>query len=143
MKGVGMVQSTGGLGAALILLLAVACETVYPGDPAQSDAPISPRESAISPSEASSYIGREAKVCGRVVDSQYARTIRGNPTFLHFSYPNPNFTVVIWRSDRVNFPSNPERYYKGQGVCASGLIEEYEGKPQIVATSDSQLEIQR
>ena len=138
-----MVRNIGILVVALTLWVAVACGTANPGSTAQSDAPVFPNDSSISASEAFSHMGREAKVCGTVVDSRYARTSNGSPTFLNFDrpYPNHDFTVVIWRSDRGSFPSSPETYYRGKSVCASGLIEAYQGKPQIIATDDSQLEM--
>ena len=46
-------------------------------------------------------------------------------------------------SDRGAFPSNPQTYYKGKDVCATGLIESYKGKPEIIARDGDQLEIQR
>jgi hypothetical protein len=140
-----MVRNMGTLVVALTLWVAVACGTANPGSAVQNAAPVSPGDSSISANEAPPYIGQEAKVCGRVVDSRYAQTSRGSPTFLNFDRPYPNhvFTVVIWGSDRGSFPSSPETYYRGKRVCASGLIEPYQGKPQIVAMSDSQLEVER
>ena len=100
---------------------------------------------SIRPSEASRHVGSRKTVCGPIVDTRYATSSNGKPTFLNFdkAYPNHPFVVVIWGSDRGKFPDKPERHYKGSNVCASGLIESYKGKPQIIARSGSQLEIQR
>jgi hypothetical protein len=78
-----------------------------------------------------------------VVDSRYATGSKGQPTFLNFDkpYPNHTFTVVIWGSDRGAFPASPESHYKGKQVCATGLVESYKGKPQIIGRAASQLQI--
>ena len=136
--------------AALYLVL-VACGPAAPTEPVQNVLPSGSRQSpstqtdAIPSSEASSQVGNRATVCGPVVDARYATKSKGQPTFLNFDkpYPNHTFVVLIWGSDRRNFPDNPERHYKGQDVCATGLIENYKGKAEIIARDSSQLEIRR
>jgi hypothetical protein len=125
----------------LVLSIAVACSPSSPGGDEEDGSSLPPGGSSITSREASAYMGEDATVCGPVVDSRYARTSRGSPTFLNFDFPYPShtFTVVIWGDDLGGFPSNPDTYYSGNTVCASGLIEEYQGKPQIVASDDSQL----
>jgi len=106
-----------------------------------ASAPSAPAGS-ISSGEAAAHIGERETFCGLVVDTFYAIESKGKPTFLNFdkAYPNHTFVVLIWDSDRGNFPANPESYYKGKEVCATGLNK---GKPEIVARDGDQLEIQR
>ncbi len=91
--------------------------------------------------EAAQHVGQRGTVCGTVADTSYATSSRGKPTFLNFDKPYPNhpFVVVIWDSDRGRFPKDPEKFYKGKTICATGLVERYQGKPEIVATSSTQL----
>ena len=98
---------------------------------------------SVSSNQASQHVGEIREVCGLVASTRYASTSKGAPTFLNFdyNYPNHTFAVMIWGSDRGKFPSNPERYYDNKTVCATGLVESYQGKPEIVATSANQLEI--
>ena len=98
----------------------------------------------LSADQASSHVGEKATVCGTVADSNYAASSNGRPTFLNFDEPYPlhKFTVVIWGSERSKFPNSPQDFYRYKQVCASGLIELYKGKAQIVARSESQLVIQ-
>jgi DNA/RNA endonuclease YhcR with UshA esterase domain len=98
-----------------------------------------------SSSNAVNHIGERGTVCGPIVDTRYATGTNGKPTFLNFdrNYPNHTMVVLIWDSNRSAFPSNPEDYYKGKKVCATGLIESYKGKPQIIARDSNQLELQR
>ena len=131
---------------AALLLVLIACGTATSPQiqeaavPAQ--APVSSTDS-ISSSDAISHVGDRATVCGTVVDSRYATGSKGKPTFLNFdrAYPNHLFTVVIWGSERGNFPKNPERHYLNKRVCAAGLIETFRGKAQIIARNASQLQV--
>ncbi len=95
--------------------------------------------------DAANHVGERGTLCGPVVDTRYATGSNGKPTFLNFDrdYPDHTLVVVIWGSDRGALPSNPQTYYKGKEVCATGLIESYKGKPEIIARNGDQLEIQR
>ena len=128
-----------------ILLLFSAC-----GPTSDSQAPeaqsVTATSSSFTPSaQAASHIGERATVCGPVIGTRYATGSKGQPTFLNFdrAYPNHTFVVVIWGSDRSNFPPKPERHYMSKDVCATGLIEMYSGKAEIVTSDSSQLQIQR
>jgi hypothetical protein len=56
----------------------------------------------LTSSEAKAHSGSTATVCGKVMSPRYATSPKGQPTFLNFdkAYPNQEFTVVIWGSDR-------------------------------------------
>jgi len=45
---------------------------------------------------------------------------------------------VIWGDDRSKF-DEPETKLKGKRVCATGRIQDYKGKPQIVLRDAAQL----
>jgi len=97
---------------------------------------------AISWDEAKNHIGERTTVYGPVVDTHYASGSSGKPTFLNMgnSYPDPNrFTVVIWIGNRAKFPQPPEIYYNGKTIYVNGLIDSYEGVPQIEVTSPDQI----
>jgi DNA/RNA endonuclease YhcR with UshA esterase domain len=137
----------------MLLLLTVACgQTSTPNSsppstrsPSPTSIPIEKLSFSWSSKEASKHIGERGTVCGPIVDTRYATGSNGKPTFLNFdrAYPNHTMVVVIWNSNRGAFPRNPQTYYKGKDVCATGLIESYKGKPEIVARDGDQLEIQR
>ncbi len=95
----------------------------------------------IPASEAYKYVGKNKTVSGTVVAARYAAESRGQPTFLNFEKPHPNqvFGVVIWGSDRSKFETPPESAFRGRQLHVTGLIEEYEGKPQIVVTDPGQI----
>jgi hypothetical protein len=98
----------------------------------------------LTTAEAKDHIGDRATVCGKVVGTHYAKSSKGEPTFLNLDEPYPNevFTILIWGSDREKFGA-PEDEYKGLRVCVTGKITSYRSRPEIVATERAQIEIQK
>ncbi|MDZ4278862.1 MAG: DNA-binding protein, partial [Dehalococcoidia bacterium] len=99
---------------------------------------------AIAWDQAEQRVGQQATVQGPVVGTHFAEESRGQPTFLNIGnpFPDPNrLTVVIWIEDRAAFPEPPETAYDGKTVCVTGVIETYEGVPEIVAASPSVIAI--
>lgn len=99
---------------------------------------------SITAAEAASHVGESTKVCGRVASAKFATETRRQPTFLNLdrAYPNQIFTALIWGADRAAFPYAPESL-QGKRICVKGLIELYKGKPEIIVTFSSQIELQR
>jgi DNA/RNA endonuclease YhcR with UshA esterase domain len=46
--------------------------------------------------------------------------------------------ILIWGSDRAKF-GTPETKYKDERVCVTGKITGYRGKPEVIATEQSQI----
>jgi len=86
------------------------------------------------------HIGETATVCGVVVSTRYAAGTKGQPTFLNLDLPYPRqiFAVVIWGSDRPKF-GTPETTLMGKRACATGTIQSFRGKAEIIATDPQQL----
>jgi len=95
---------------------------------------------SINPADAKNHIGRRMSVCGVVASASYDARSSGRPTFLSLDEPYPRriFTALIWSEDREKF-GTPEISLKEKRVCISGLIEKYQGVPQIVLRKTSQL----
>jgi len=53
------------------------------------------------------------------------------------------FTAVIFASRFDAFPPKPEEHYRGKTVRVTGLVRDYEGKPEIVLESPDQIEVIR
>jgi hypothetical protein len=94
--------------------------------------------------QAPSHIGETATVCGTVASAKYSAGTKRQPTFLDFDRPYPQqvFTVVIWGTDRPKFAS-PEVEYLGKRACATGVIQSYKGRPEIVVSDPGQLTMRR
>jgi hypothetical protein len=124
-------------------------------DPAVADA--SEAMGYIPSSKAAEHMGEEGTVRGYVKDYQWISGKPGRPFLLLFDVAAlvergssiseqeipKTFTVVVWKKDTKNFPAttNFGPGYTGKTVCATGLIEDYEGSPAIVVNNPSQLEI--
>ncbi len=98
--------------------------------------------SRIPAREASNHIGEFATVCGTVETAHFAYRSKGQPTFLDFDapYPNEDFSVVIWGSDRTNFSIRPEVAYRDKAICVTGQISTYRGAPQVIVREPNQIE---
>ncbi len=92
--------------------------------------------------EAAEHVGNTVKVCGNVASANYSTGSRGKPTFLNLekAYPNHIFTAIIFDDYRRNFDYPPESL-NGSDICVTGLVESYQGKPQIKVRSPSQINI--
>ena len=104
-----------------------------------------PLTGAISWDKAKDHIGDRTTVYGPVAGTNYGATSNGKPTWLNIGkdHPSPErFVVIIWGENRVNFPQAPEVYYLGKTIYVSGLIQEYNGIPQIEVTDPSQINTQ-
>jgi hypothetical protein len=98
----------------------------------------------ITAAEAKDHIGDRATVCGKVASTHYAKSSKGEPTFLNLDEPYPKeiFTILIWGSDRGKF-GTPESEYRSLRVCVTGKITTYRGVPEIVVSEREQIEIQK
>ncbi|HET8528582.1 MAG TPA: hypothetical protein VFL60_06710 [Gaiellaceae bacterium] len=90
---------------------------------------------SVSVAKARTSVGKVVRVKARVASAYYARASNGSPTFidLQFAYPDSRrLTLVIWRENRGNFPSAPERMFRrGTLVCVRGVVGRYGGAAQI------------
>jgi len=94
---------------------------------------------AVQACDAWKYIGKEMAVEGKVVQGTMSRK---GTVFLNFgdSYPEHCFNAVIFSSDLGSFPENPQAYYSGRTVRVTGLIKEYQGKPEMILEKAGQIE---
>jgi hypothetical protein len=89
-------------------------------------------------SQAKSHEGEIGTVCGNVAGERTATSSKGEPTFINLdvAFPNQVFTILVWGDDRKNVGELPQ---VGARVCASGMIQDYKGVPEIVVKKKSQL----
>lgn len=102
-----------------------------------------PAQSALTPAEAARHVGEVATVCGTVASATFARSARGQPTFLNLdrAYPHQVFTVVIWGSERLQFDPPPEVAYANRQICVTGRIRTFRGIPEIVVRNPSAIRV--
>jgi hypothetical protein len=92
----------------------------------------------ITAADAKNHVGDQATVCGEVTGEKTAANSRGKPTFINLDsvYPKQVFTILVWGEDSKNVGELPR---VGSRVCASGVIQDYKGVPEIVVRSSGQL----
>ena len=88
--------------------------------------------------DAEAFTGQQVTVQGKVVATYNS----GKVVFLNFS-PNyqHTFKVVIFPEDWGEFQAPPEDLFHGQSVLVTGLIEEYQGAPEIIVRQSNQIQI--
>jgi len=88
--------------------------------------------------DAGKYVGQTKTVEGTIV-----RTYRSaSAIFLDFHDPYQGyFMAVIFKSDWANFKFQPEIFYKNKEVRLTGLIKIYQGSPEIIVSSPTQIEV--
>ncbi|MFB0535794.1 MAG: OB-fold nucleic acid binding domain-containing protein [Anaerolineae bacterium] len=117
--------------------------TPYPTCPpaASESGPIWPsgsREDVVSWQDADQYYGQIVTVEGTVVRTGSS----GQAVFLNFHQDDANhFTAVIFPDDWPKFPEQPEELFRGRLVRITGVVQEYEGAPEIIVEEPSQIDV--
>jgi len=88
--------------------------------------------------QAANYVGQSKTVEGSIVRT-YAST---GTVFLDFHDPYQGyFVAVIFSSDAKNFPFPADSFYRNKEVRITGTIQLYQGAPEIIVHSPSQIEV--
>jgi len=96
-------------------------------------------QNVISWEDAAKYVGQTKTVEGIIVRTY--KSAKGT-VFLNFHDPYKGyFYAVIFSGDLKKFPFQPEAYYLGKEVRVTGKIQLYEGSPEIIVKSPSQIEV--
>ncbi|MEW5956471.1 MAG: OB-fold nucleic acid binding domain-containing protein, partial [Chloroflexota bacterium] len=99
--------------------------------------PSGPRDDVIPYQDAAAFTGEKITVEGTIVRTHNA----GSAVFLNFSQERNEFTAVIFPDDCSKFPAPPEELFYGKLVRIEGIIEEYQGTPEIIITEPWQIEV--
>jgi DNA/RNA endonuclease YhcR with UshA esterase domain len=94
----------------------------------------------ISWTQASNYVGQYVTVQGTIVYTYFSTY--SDTTFLDFNYPYQGyFYIVIFSSSLGNFNFQPVSFYLNKEVRVTGTIQLYNGSPEIIVSSPSQIEV--
>jgi DNA/RNA endonuclease YhcR with UshA esterase domain len=87
------------------------------------------------------YIGDIKTVYGKVKEVFYSYD--SDEFFLHIGdyYPYHDFTIVMPGNIARNITRRPIAYFTNQYINVTGLITEFEGKPEIVVKRRFQLDV--
>jgi micrococcal nuclease len=97
----------------------------------------------INASEASQHVGEYVTVNAVVADTAYLAKSQGQPTFLNLDQPFPNnpLAVAIWGENRSKWNNAPDQWFKNKTVAVTGKVTLWHGKPQVVVTDPSQIQV--
>jgi hypothetical protein len=89
--------------------------------------------------DADYHVGRLRTVYGRVHEVYYAP--ESGLYYLYFGAPYPyhDFSIVISRREARRFTNRPVHFFTGQHVMVTGIIANYDGRPEIEVIRRSQL----
>jgi len=100
---------------------------------------LNPSQQVVPYLDAGKYVGQTKTVEGIIVATYRSSS---NTVFLNFHDPYKGyFTAVIFSSDLSKFTFKPEEFYKGKEVRVTGQIQLYQGAPEIIVRSPSQIEV--
>jgi len=100
--------------------------------------PNGPRDDVIPWTDAADFVGTTMIVEGTVVRTYNS----GKAVFLNFTEDyEGTFSVVIFAEDWDKFPRPPETLFYGRRIRVEGLIEQYQGAPEIVVRDPWQIEV--
>ena len=99
--------------------------------------PTGPRDDVIPFEAAMDFVGEKITVEGTVIKTHNS----GNAVFLNFSPDFAGFSAVIFADDWAKFPLPAEDLFYGKLVRIEGLIEEYQGTPEIIIRDPWQIEV--
>ena len=109
----------------------------------------------IPSSQMGEKVGEEGTVRGRIADYLYVTGKPRKPTLLLFDVAagfsagslvsdikTPDTpSILVWREDKKNFRTDFYRFFTGKTVCVTGKIELFDNKPVIIATNESQIQV--
>ena len=100
-------------------------------------------QNKIAIEEASKHIGETVMICDKIYQGKFIEDSKTQPTFLKMGgvYPKHKITILINFKDRKNFTDKPETYYVEKDVCITGKIVEFKGKPQIIISKPTEIQI--
>jgi hypothetical protein len=97
-----------------------------------------PNANVVSYLQAANYVGQSKTVEGTIVRTYVSK----GTVFLDFHDPYQGyFVAVIFSSDIKNFPFPPDSFYRNKEVRITGTIQLYQGAPEIIVHSPSQIEV--
>ena len=97
-------------------------------------------QTKISIEDAAKHYGEKVTICSKVYGGKALEKV----TFINLgaAYPHSLLTVVIFAKDRTNFKEAPDAMYNDKTICVTGVVKEYNEKPEIIVTSPDQIAIQ-
>lgn len=91
--------------------------------------------------EASKHYGETVTICDMLYSGKFMEKSKLTLLDMGGPYPKSKITVLINFEDRKNFAEKPETFYEKKDACITGKVVEFNGKPEIVITKPSDIQI--
>lgn len=85
------------------------------------------------------YVGSVKRVYGKIEEVYYSPEDRTYTLYFGAQYAYHDFSVVVPRDVAKRFSWSPSWYFEDEHVWVVGLIETWEGKPEIVLHDEQQI----
>lgn len=99
------------------------------------------RINSISAYRADLYVGNVMNVYGRVDEVYYSHETDEYFLYVGLHYPYQDFTVIVPGDVARRYSRRPGYYFNNQYIQVTGLISQYDSKPEIVVKRNSQLNL--
>lgn len=100
-------------------------------------------QNKITIGEASKHVGQVVTICDNIYEGKFLEKSKTQPTFLEMgdTFSKHKITILIRFSDRKNFFEKPETYYPKKDVCTTGKVIKFKGKPHLLISKPTQIQI--
>lgn len=97
----------------------------------------------INVKDVAKYVGDTVQFCSKVYSTRYYEGSVGKPTLLDVraNFSEPLVNTIVLGEDRKAFNDAPEILYVNREVCISGIVQLYNGSPQILIRKREQITV--
>ena len=85
------------------------------------------------------HVGAVRRVYGKVQEVYYSREDENYILYIGDRFPYQDLSIVIPRSVARQITQNPEWYFDNQDIWSVGLIDLWEGKPEMIIRDSEQI----
>jgi hypothetical protein len=91
--------------------------------------------------DAAKHIGENVTICDKIFGGKFLSGPNLTLLDVGSNHPGELLSLVIKGDDRKKFTTAPEDKFKGKQVCITGKVIDYRGKPEIMITDTTQINI--
>lgn len=97
-------------------------------------------QNKVSVDSAAKHMGETVLICSKV----YGTKSLDKVTFINVgaAFPNSPLTIVIFAKDIPAFKPSIEELYNHKNICVTGVVKDYNGKPEIIITKPGEIIVQ-
>jgi micrococcal nuclease len=86
--------------------------------------------------------GKSTTVCDKVYSTKILEGSQMIFLNLGGEYPHQKLTIVIKGRNRDKFKVSPEIAFRDKTICVTGVMSDYNGKPEMIVTDPDQIKVE-